>query len=336
MLGAVGVVLAAGTGGLVLYVLGGHAPTPMRDATLVMVERDVPQTRNFDPIVNHEAMVVNISPAPVVVDIVSPIPEGFNVAGKFYPAFENESLLGVPIESPFDLKIDKYQVLGKPEIVTEGARTEFVWRRVRIGPNEAAVAQYDNYFGPRDRFSTEYGVSVADLDVRCSYSVETRGHEATFKLDYRLRNLGRHPLEYLMVGVFLPDTVLAESGEQQLVRVAEVSAPPSVDVDRTSMSDGLGRMAQGSDFYIREKELPPGKEIACSLRVRGTVTGSGDIYPLMTIQAKSEGDRLWPETRLVRESPIELKTFYYRHLSLVIPDPHHFRVEPDGTISTHR
>jgi hypothetical protein len=83
---------------------------------VLIVERDIPQTRNLIPIVNHEVMVVNLSDEELEVDIKSPLLKELYVRSKFYPAFGETSLIAAPMYAPYEIELSDYTILGTPLI----------------------------------------------------------------------------------------------------------------------------------------------------------------------------------------------------------------------------
>jgi len=317
-----------------LYAAGTAQRAPGAATQLVIVERDVPQTRNFDPVINHEALITNTSAKTLSVDIVSPITKGLNTKGRFFPAFGQDSLLGEPMQSPYQIGASKYDVLGRPVLAEENGQQCYIWRRVAIKPGSAVIAQYDNYYGKRSQFTTRQGVRLCDLDVRTDYKATVSGKNVVLTLSYRLKNLGTHPWRGIFFGAFLPDTVAGEKVDLVNMEISKTSASAGAHVERSAISDGRERMTHGSDLTFMLDALLPGQEASCWLVVSGVMKNPGGIYPLLTIQARSEGDRIWPKTIVRSTGKIKTEGFYYRHLSMVMPDPKYFVISKDWRITT--
>ena len=145
-------------------------PAQEKSPSVLLVERDVPQTRvGFEPVVNHEALIVNLSDETIEVDIESPIHQGFYVVKKFFPAFGNDSLLAMPMRFPKQVTISDYKILERPLIDTKNDHTVFRWANISIPVKQAVIAQYDNYFGSRSQFYTKNGLKILELDILTSF-----------------------------------------------------------------------------------------------------------------------------------------------------------------------
>lgn len=317
--------------------------------SLVLVERDTLQTRNYQPIVNHQAMVVNQSGQPLEVAIVSPIPDGRDVEGPFWPAFGLQSALGVPMQCPWPLDVANYRLLEETPShrKAEGGRpAAFVWDGVTVAPREAVIAQYDNYYGPKDVFYTPSGIGIADLDIGVGYSLTDLGAgRFNAALRYRLTNRTGHEIRELSLSVFVPDTMIEASGPVQIVEVTGATVPPSVRQGKMTGADGVGRVASGCDFFLGPRTLGAGETVEVVVRLNWRVVGAGEIHPTVAVQGRGEGARLWPETQLQpgasggqgqAQALRPSRAFYYRMWNIVLPDRSYVTVGPGSRARVQR
>lgn len=307
-----------------------------KSTSILLIERDIPQTRvGFDPVVNHEALVVNLSDETIKVDIESPIPKGFYVVKKFFPTFGHDSLLAVPMQFPQQVTISDYKILERPLIDTKNDETVFRWTNISIPAKQAVIAQYDNYFGSRSQFYTTAGLKILELDIRTSFraSFIDGGKGVVFELYYDLENRGKEEIEDILMDVILPDSVYQEEGKPpvQLFEAADAVASPEVKVDRGMLGDGFGNAAVGTIFTISIQSIKPGNSHNLWMKVIGKkVAKSGDSYPLLTFQYRMKGNPIWPSTILKSKKKLEIIRFSYRHTNLILPDSKLFRFKPDG------
>lgn len=301
---------------------------------VLLVERDVPQTRvGFDPIVNHEALIVNLSKEAIILDIESPIPAGRYVVKQFFPAFGPNALLGTPMEYPQKVEVSKYDVLEKPIVDTKYGKTVFRWKKVNIPSGQAAIAQYDNYLGPLSQYYTESGLRILDVDIRSSYktSLVDSGKAVVLDLFYELENLGREEMRSVLMDVIVPDKVFAdESGSPvQLFETADAVASPEVRMMRGMLGDGFGKVAEGIIFSISIDSIKPGQSRTFWLKVIGKDwTKDGKSYPLISFQGQTTGSPIWPATKLKSKQKLQITNYSYRDANLILPDKRLFQFEP--------
>jgi hypothetical protein len=311
-------------------------PAQEKSSSVLLVERDVPQTRvGFEPVVNHEALIANLSDKTIEVDIESPIPQGLYVVKKFFPTFGNDSLLAVPMRFPQQVTISDYKVLESPLIDTKNNETVFRWANISIPAKHAVIAQYDNYFGSRSQFYTKDGLKILELDIRTSFKASSidGGKGVVFELYYDMENRGKEDIEDILMDVIVPDSVYIEDEKPpvQLFEVADAVASPQVNIMRGMLGDGFGKAAVGTIFTIDIQSIKPGNFHSIWMKVIGkSVANKGDSYPLLTFQYRMKGNPIWPPTILKSKNKLEITRFYYRHANLILPDGKLFRFEPDG------
>lgn len=305
-------------------------------SSILLVERDVPQTRvGFEPVINHEVLIVNLSEETIELDIESPIPKGLYVIKKFYPTFGQESLLAMPMNFPKEVRISQYKILERPSI-EKNEGIVFRWANVSIPSKHAVIAQYENYFGPLSQFYTKRGLKVADLHIHTSYvvSLEEMDKRVVFDLNYKLENKGKNEVEDILIDFILPDVVYRDREGQgiTLFDVIEAIASSQVKIHRGMLGDGFGKAATGTIFTVSIPKLKQGQLNTISIKVEGIrAGGSGESYPLFTFQYRmKEGDRIWPPTVLKSKKRLEIERFYYYQLNIVLPDSKLFRFEPKG------
>jgi|GEM_PF-1599748 len=311
-------------------------PAQEKSSSVLLVERDVPQTRvGFEPIVNHEALVANLSDGTIEVDIESPIPKGLYVVKKFFPTFGNDSLLAIPMRFPQEVAISEYKILDRPLIDTKNNETVFRWTNISIPAKQAVIAQYDNYFGPRSQFYTKDGLKILELDIRTSFKASSidSGKGIVLEVNYDMENKGKEEIEDILMDVIVPDSVYGEDEKPpvQLFEVADAVASPQVNIMRGMLGDGFGKAAVGTIFTVDIKSMKPGDSHTVWMKVIGkNIAKKGDSYPLLTVQYRTKGNPIWPPTILKSKKKLEITRFYYRHANLILPDGKLFRFEPDG------
>ncbi|HBH86465.1 MAG TPA: hypothetical protein DDY17_02535 [Syntrophaceae bacterium] len=311
-------------------------PVQEKPLSVLLVERDVPQTRvDFEPVVNHGALVANLSDETIEVDIESPIPQGLYVVKKFFPTFGHDSLLAMPMQFPQKVAISEYKTLDRPLIDTKNNETVFRWENISIPAKQAVIAQYDNYFGPRSQFYTKDGLKILELDIRTSFKASSidGGKGVVFELYYDMENKGKEEIEDILMDVILPDSVYVEEEKPpvQLFEVADAVASPQVNIMRGMLGDGFGKAAVGTIFTVDIRSIQPGSSHNIWMKVMGkNIAKEGDSYPLLTFQYRTKGNPIWPPTILRSKKKLEITRYSYRHANLILPDNKLFRFEPDG------
>jgi hypothetical protein len=301
---------------------------------VLLVERDVPQTRvGFDPIVNHEALIVNLSKDAITLDIESSIPEGRYVVKQFFPAFGRNTLLGMPMEYPQKIEVSKFDVLETPTIDTKSGKTVFRWKNVSIPPGQAAIAQYDNYMGPLSQYYTTSGLRILDVDIRSSYKVSFMddGKAVVLDLSYEIENLGREELQALLMDIIVPDKAFSDGSDSltQLFETADAVASPEIQMMRGMLGDGFGKVAEGTIFNISIDSIKPGQSRTFWMKVIGkNWTKDGKSYPLISFQGQTTGSPIWPATKLKSKKKLQITTHSYRHANLILPDKRLFKFGP--------
>lgn len=311
-------------------------PAQEKSSSVILVERDVPQTRvGFEPVVNHEVLIANLSDETIEVDIESPIPKGLYVVKKFFPTFGNDSLLAMPMRFPKQVIISDYKILERPLIDTKNDETVFCWANISIPAKQAVIAQYDNYFGSRSQFYTKDGLRILELDIHASFKVSpiNGGKGVVFELYYDMENQGKEEIEDILMDVILPDSVYADEEKPpvQLFEVTDAVASHQVKIMRGMLGDGFGKAAVGTIFTVSMQSIKPGASHNLWMKVIGkNVAKKGDSYPLIAFQYRMKGTPIWPPTILKSSKKLEITRFSYRHVNLILPDSKLFRFEPDG------
>ena len=296
---------------------------------VLIVERDIPQTRNLVPIVNHEVMVVNLSDEELEIDIKSPFPKELYVRSKFYPAFGETSLIAAPVYAPYEIEVSDYTILESPSIEVKEEDVIYSWRNVKIPAGEAVIAQYDNYFGDVNQYYTEEGLKIFELAVHTSHSAELEDQSVSLTLNYDLENKGEEDIEYLVFDAFLPYKLHLKVEEVELLEITEISASPEVELSAPMICDGFGTPANGKDAFVNAEKLSQGEHLEFFLKVRGIKRlDKGEIYPLLTIRCRIRGEQIWPPTVIEFEKELKVESFYYNECSLVIGDSKLFKLGP--------
>jgi len=305
-------------------------------SNILVIDRDVPQTRvGFEPVVNHEAMVVNLSDKTVTVDIESPIPRGLYVEKKFFPAFGNDSLLSLPMHFPEKVAVSDYKILERPIIDRKNGETVFRWKNVAIPPKQAAIAQYDNYMGPRSQFYTGEGLRILGLDIRNSHkaSVIDGGKAVVFEIYYDFENRGHEEVKSVLMDLILPDKIFGEEGKEpvNLFDVTDAVASPEIKIMRGMLGDGFGKPAEGTIFTFAVDAIKPGKSVGFWIKVIGKkMAGEGSSYPLLSFQGQTDGSPVWPPTQVKSNKQLNITRYSYRYANLILPDKRLFRFDPSG------
>ncbi len=306
-------------------------------ANVLVVERDVPQTRTnaFVPVINHEALVANLSDRAIEVSIESPVPDGFYKVEQFFPAFGQESLLAVPMAFPDKISIANYNILERPAVETRDGRVRYIWPKVQIKPGHAAIAQYDNYFGRLARFFDAQGLRFLELSFATDYkaSLDTRRKTVSFDMQWRIKNEGKEDIEDIVIDYILPDTVhsLVGKPDSRFFSVSELSHSEGIKSSRGMLGDGFGNPATGSIFVMNAAKLKPGESGRFWAKVRGEkMADRGRIWPLVTVQCRMKGERIWPASLLKSPAPLRIKSFYYRQCNLILPDAQIFHLESES------
>lgn len=315
---------------------GASPVSKKQTASIIVVERDVPQTRvGFDPIINHEALVANLSDKTIKVTIESPIPRGLYVVKKFFPVFGQKSLLPIPMEFPEKVAVSKYTVLEHPVVVTKKGETVFRWKDVPLAPKEAAIAQYDNYAGSLSQFYTGGGISVLGLDILSTYKTSAidGGNGVVFDLSYEIQNRGSEEMKDIFMDLILPDTVYNGEGKSpvQLFEMADAVASPGIKIIKGLLGDGFGKVAEGPIFTVKIDSIKPGTSQSFWMKVIGkNPKKEGKSYPLISFQGRTQGHPLWPPTKVKSPSKLTVTRFSYQYANVILPDKRLFSFEPTG------
>jgi hypothetical protein len=304
---------------------------------VLVVERGIPQTRNFIPIVNHEALIVNKSEEEVTIEIESPVPKDLYLKGEFYPAFMEESLVSEPMSYPHEVEIKDSTLLGPP-VIDEKSDPNYVlfrWSNIRIPAKEAVIAQYDNYFGELTRYYKNEGFKIFDLSINTSYDTSLKDGEMSFDLYYDMENQGKKLIEFINFQLFFPYVVtFFEKGSEkdkdvELLKPTEISISPDISPYRGFMSDGFGNPAEGNIFAVSVDKLMPQEHYKFLVKVKGiNKVGIGRICPLITSRYRMQADRIWPATNIKSKKILQITNFYYYYVNLVFPDSNFFELGP--------
>lgn len=303
------------------------------EETLAVIERDTLQTRNFAPVINHEAMVVNLTGKALTVDIRSPFPAGKYIKDSSLAAFGKDSLLGAPLFSPFEAPVKEHMVLEKPALEEKGADISYYWNKVTIPAENAAIAQYDNYYGPVTAFYRPDGLDVEGLRVTGDYSVTKQDTMFRFKFVFTLKNSGTQDIDEMFFRFFLPNALaLDEKGDlHTLVEPDEIWSSENLTVTISTIIDGFGNAARGIDATMEIGTLNAGAEIQGVLQIDfKKKVEEGDIFPIFNLLGRRKLTRLWPATIISGEAIKSVKSFHYLFYNLVITDSRLFKLKKDS------
>lgn len=300
---------------------------------IAVIERDTIQTRNFIPVINHEAMVVNLTDHPLDIGIQSPLPEGKYRKDAALSAFGKASKLGAPAFSPFTVPIDDFILLEKPQVNIEGKDVSYLWKKVELPGRYAAVAQYDNYYGPLETFFKDWGMDIAGLLIGSQYTVEKKEDIYKLSLVITLQNEGKHPVKALLFRIFVPHALsLADRDEPlNLVNPVEMYGSENLTVTSSSIVDGFGNTARGVDASLQLDSLEAGTSVQLALQMDCIKEVEvGEIYPVLYIIGRRKLARLWPPTIISGAHAESNRTFHYLLYNLVIGDRRIFRLHKGG------
>lgn len=299
---------------------------------LYIIERDTLQTRNFTPVINHETMVVNLGQASLTVDLDSPIPQGKFVQGKFYPAFLEDSLLPEPIFSPVAITPKKTSYLARPEILTKGDKTSFIWKGVKIPAGEAMIGQYNNFLGKPEMYWTPAGLDIFGLALRTRYTALAKGASArTLSFEYEVENGTGSEISDLVLEVFVSVKRLGEGQGSPLLDLQEIAFSPNAEVSQMTKVDGFGQPAFGAAVTHFSRTLAAGARVRFFLRLSGSPSSHpGEIWPILTVRGRSLQKPVWPPTNVKTGTPVNQGRFSYVSYNLVIRDSRLIALSPKG------
>jgi hypothetical protein len=293
------------------------------DKRVAVIERDTIQTRNFVPVVNHHALVANLSEQSLVVSIESPLLVGLYRKDGYLSAFGYDSLLGTPLFAPFTLPIEKEIQLPKPTLQYVLGAPRYIWNEARMEAKQAVVAQYDNYFGPASQFRRSDGLTVIHWRIIQRYDLKSAGETYDFRLNLELVNQGKEDIEEAFFRIFIPEAV-ALPGQNELTPIIlteDAWASESMGLARSSMSDGQGNATQGIDASQLLGVLKPGQPVPLVIRMRfHQKKTQGQIFPVLTILGRQKETRIWPATEVRGAERDEQKSFHYLFYNLVIAE----------------
>ncbi|MYN19731.1 hypothetical protein GTP81_23585 [Rugamonas sp. FT107W] len=312
-------------------VLAHATSTAIAPPVLSVFERDLIQTRNFIPVINHSTVVANPGDADLALIIRSPIPAELDRAGPFWPRFGPDATTastsgGVPAA----LANLARTVLGLPERMS-GGQAGYEWRSVVDGKH-ALVADYTNYFGRPDAFVSGPGqLQLLDLHVRSRFTASRQQDEQVLTMEIELDNTGPRRLGGLQFRLCFPETVI--DAAQQTRRLWSVRAH-RVQGDAVYSSvghvDGLGRrVVTGHAATLTADTLAPGERRSFTLTLSGAPPEREDVlFPsfLIGFFEAEGGPRLWPASTVLPYSAVSLDRHYFREAAVLLPAPHWFSI----------
>ncbi len=297
-----------------------------------VIERDTLQTRNFTPVINHETMAINLGNRPITMGIISPIPRDKFRQGKHYPAFLEESLLPDPLFAPIEVSPTKTTYLTRPETITKGDNTSFVWKEATLPAGEALIVQYDNYFGEPDLYWKPEGLEILGLVLHTDYTAR-RLKESSWELsfDYELINRTGSVLKDLSLDVFVPVRQLSEEKETNFLELSQICTSPNIEASKVTRADGFGEAAYGVTVSLWTENLESNGKVHFSLRLTGSRKAkSGIIWPIVILAGRSLQKPVWPPTVINTGEPVNEGRFSYLSYNLVIQDSRVFVLSPKG------
>jgi len=295
-----------------------------------VIERDTLQARNFTPIINHETMAINLGNRPITMGITSPVPRNKFRQGKHYPAFLEDSLLPDPLFAPIEVAPTKTTYLTRPETITKGDSTSFVWKEVTLPAGEALIVQYDNYFGEPDLYWKPKGLEILGLVLHTDYTAR-RLKESSWELsfDYELINKTEGVLKDLSLDVFVPVTQLRAEKEINFLELSQICTSPNIEASKVTRTDGFGKAAYGVNVSLWTEELESHGKVHFSLRLIGSRKAkSGTIWPIVILSGRNLRKPVWPPTIINTGEPVNEGRFSYFSYNLVTQDSRVFVLSP--------
>lgn len=305
---------------------------------IAVIERDALQTRNFVPVINHDTMIVNLTPETMTIEIHSAIPPGKYLKDSPYSAFGTDSLLGGPMFAPFSLPIKGHIILEKPKVNRTDKGVSYYWDNVVLPSGQAVRAQYDNYYGPTSDFYFNHVMNISGLDIKSDYKVKVEKEERgeilyQLGLHLTLENAGGQDVVEMFFRVFVPFALaLEDKGDLHfLVEPVDIRFSDNLKVTTISLVDGFGNAARGVEASVPIGTLKPGGTFSCVLQIDCTQKAKeGEIYPVMTILGRRQLVRAWPATIVKRVPPGTQKKFHYLLYNLVIGARRIFHINKRG------
>lgn len=288
---------------------------------LYIIERDTLQTRNFTPIINHEILLVNIGAHPLELEIHSAIPAGKYVKGPHYPAFLEESLLPDPMFSPIEVAPTKTSYLPKPAIESSGENTAMVWKGVTLSAGEAAIAQYDNYYGEPSLYFAGEGLDIQGLKIRTHYTAETRAGERILIFSYEIENSTANSIDDLAFDTFIPLKIVEGTPDIILLDLKEIAFSPNVIPTQVTRTDGFGRAAAGVSATLWSENLPARGKVRFFLKLSGAKTPADQtLWPLLTLRGRCLTKSVWPTADIKVKQHANIGRFAYLSYNLILQD----------------
>lgn len=298
-----------------------------------VVERDLLQTRNFVPVINHSTVVSNLDDADLALTIRSPVPPELDRSGPFWPRFGSDAVAGSASMAggartlPDELA---RSVLGKPERMS-GTQGGYEWRAA-VGGKHALVAGYTNYFGAPDAFAASpERLQLLDLQIGSRFSMSHRQDLLVLTVEIELANTGARPLSALQFKLCFPETVI--DAAQQTQRLWSVRAH-RVQGDAVYSSvghvDGLGRrVAAGHAASLTVDALAAGERRRFALELSGVLLERDDVlfpsYLVGFVEAEG-GRRIWPASVVLSSSAAAPERRYYREAAMLLPAPRRYAI----------
>jgi hypothetical protein len=316
----------------------GQPPGKTAREIIAVIERDTLQTRNFVPVINHDAMIVNLTHKAMTIEIHSAIPPGKYLKDSPHSAFGTDSLLGGPMFAPFTLPIKGHIILEKPKVNRMGKGVSYYWDNVVLPSGQAVRAQYDNYYGPASDFYFNHGMSISGLDIKSDYTVKVekeKKEEILYQLGLHLtlENAGEQDVVEMFFRVFVPFALaLEDKGDlHSLVEPVEIWFSENLKVATISLVDGFGNAARGVEASVQIGTLKTGDTFHCALQIDCSKKAKeGEIYPVMTLLGRRQLVRAWPATIVKGAPPETQEKFHYLLYNLVIGARRIFHIHKKG------
>jgi hypothetical protein len=300
-----------------------------------IIERDTLQTRNFTPIINHQAMVINLGEKPVLLSLTSSFPTEKNKKGAGYPAFLDDSLIADPLFSPLEITPKKTSYLVQPEITVAKKEVTYLWNNVMLPPGESVVAQYDNYYGEQNYYWREDGFDFHGISVKTDYSVQQQKNgQIDLTLNFDILNNTPDTVQDFDFGVFVPVRQLLKDGDINILKLVKICTSANSESSQITKADGFGEAAEGVAASFRSKELQHGKQESFFLSISGIPAPSAKVarsWPIVTVVGRSIRPAIWPATAVTSAMPINEGRFSYLSYNVVIKDHQRFVVSREAS-----
>lgn len=295
-----------------------------RDVVSFYISPNIGNTANVTLILFHEGWVINTGNSTKNITISSLIPKDKDKQVFNYPLFGQEAIM------PQSIIQDNYgsynvTLLGLPAIEKNGSGTNYIWRDVTLGPKEAVIVAYANFYEDGSAVYNLTQVKLPGLTLLRSYNY----NNSHLDISFTLQNVGQHRLQKPRLVLFIPEEVdgkvIFYSNEISVNNFSRADI-----YEKTYYNDGTGKMSKGHMFLSNFPEyLDVNDRFNFQVAINGTEESKGILVPSFIISYIADYDpynitqevsRLSPQLAITSTSKINVTKFYYYEVSLAIPE----------------